>query len=148
MADFGGDLDAFRAEVRGWIAANYPAELKNPAVGREEAMWGGRAFAGSDDPQIVWMRRVAERGWTAPSWPKQYGGGGLPPEQANIVDQELARGGYRPPLASFGLWMLGPVLLEFASDAQKAEHIPKIVKGEIRWCQGYSEPGAGSDLAG
>jgi len=146
MADFGGDLETFRVEVRDWLAANYPAQLKNPAAGREEAMWGGRAFAGSDDPQIVWMKRVAARGWTAPTWPKEYGGGGLSPDKARIVEQELARG-YRPPLVSFGLWMLGPVLLEFASEAQKAEHLPKIIQGEIRWCQGYSEPGAGSDLA-
>ena len=77
MADFGGELDAFRLEVRDWLKANYPAELANPVAGREEAMWGGRAFAGSDDPQIVWMQRVAAKGWTAPAWPTQYGGGGL-----------------------------------------------------------------------
>jgi len=145
MADFGGELDAFRAEARDWLKANYPEELKGPADWNQEAVWGGRAFAHSDDPQIVWMRRVAKRGWTAPAWPTQYGGGGLPPEKARIVEQEIAR--YRSPLASFGLWMLGPVLLEFASEAQKARYIPEIVRGEIRWCQGYSEPGAGSDLA-
>jgi alkylation response protein AidB-like acyl-CoA dehydrogenase len=148
MADFGGELEAFRVEARDWLKANYPEELRNPSAGRPEAMWGGRAFAGSDDPQIVWMQRVAARGWTAPTWPKQYGGGGLTPDQARIVEQELARGGYRPPLVSFGIWMLGPVLLEFANEEQKAEHLPKIIRGEIRWCQGYSEPGAGSDLAG
>src|SRR5690606_16446270 len=109
-----------------------------------EAIWGGRAFAGSDDPQIVWMLRVAERRWTAPTWPVEYGGGGLSPAQARIVEQELAAGGYRTPLASFGVWMLGPVLLEYADEAQRREHLPKIVRGEIRWCQGYSEPGAGS----
>ena len=147
MADFGGDLNAFRTEVQGWLKANYPAELKDPAAGRPEAMWGGRAFAGSDDPQIVWMKRMAARGWTAPMWPKRYGGGGLAHEEARVLEQELARGGYRAPLASFGVWMLGPVLLEFANEAQRSEHIPKIVQGEIRWCQGYSEPGAGSDLA-
>jgi alkylation response protein AidB-like acyl-CoA dehydrogenase len=147
MADFGGDLQAFRVEVRDWLKANYPPELRSPLAGRAEAMWGGRAFEGSDDPQIVWMKRVAERGWTAPTWPAKYGGGGLSPEKARIVEQELARGGYRPPLVSFGIWMLGPVLLEFANEAQKSEQIPKIVRGEIRWCQGYSEPGAGSDLA-
>jgi alkylation response protein AidB-like acyl-CoA dehydrogenase len=144
MADFGGELDAFRTEVRDWLKANYPAELKG-ADGDPEAVWGGRAFAGSNDPQIVWLKRVASRGWTTPSWPKQYGGGGLAPEQARVVEQELAH--YRPALLSFGIWMLGPVLMEFANDAQKAEHLPKIVQGEIRWCQGYSEPGAGSDLA-
>jgi alkylation response protein AidB-like acyl-CoA dehydrogenase len=146
MADFGGELDAFRAEVRDWLKAHYPSELKGAPTGREEAMWGGRAFAGSNEPQIVWMKRIAARGWTAPTWPEKYGGGGLPPEKARIVEQELAR--YRPPLASFGIWMLGPVLLEYANEAQKAEHLPKIIDGAIRWCQGYSEPGAGSDLAG
>jgi alkylation response protein AidB-like acyl-CoA dehydrogenase len=147
MADFGGDLEVFRVEVRDWLKANYPPELRSAHAGRAEAMWGGRAFHGSDDPQIVWMKRVAERGWTAPTWPEKYGGGGLSPEKARIVEREMARGGYRPPLVSFGIWMLGPVLLEFANEAQKSEYIPQIVRGEIRWCQGYSEPGSGSDLA-
>jgi alkylation response protein AidB-like acyl-CoA dehydrogenase len=149
MADFGGaDLDAFRTEVRAWLEANYPAELRDPkAQTNPEAVWGGRAFEGSDDPQAVWMRRAAEQGWTAPAWPKEFGGGGLDAGQARVVEQELAAGRYRPPLLSFGLWMLGPVLLEYANDEQKREHLPKITKGEIRWCQGYSEPGAGSDLA-
>jgi len=145
MADFGGELDAFRLEVRDWLTANYPPELASPLAGREEAMWGGRAFADSDDPQITWMKRVAAKGWTAPTWPTQYGGGGLAPDKARVVAQELNP--YRAPLVSFGIWMLGPVLLEFANDAQKAEHLPKIIQGQIRWCQGYSEPGAGSDLA-
>ena len=147
MADFGGDLEAFRVEVRDWLKANYPPELMDPAAGDPEAIWGGRAFAGSNDPQIVWMKRVASRGWTAPMWPKTYGGAGLTPDQARVVEQELGRGGYRAPLASFGVWMLGPVLLEFANEEQKLQHLPKIIQGEIRWCQGYSEPGAGSDLA-
>ncbi|HEY2483369.1 MAG TPA: acyl-CoA dehydrogenase family protein, partial [Caulobacteraceae bacterium] len=149
MADFGGaDQDAFRTEVRDWLAANYPAELKTAKPAADpEAVWGGRAFTGSDDPQIRWMRALASRGWTAPTWPKAYGGGGLSRDEAKVVEKELAAGGYRPPLMSFGLWMLGPVLLEYASETQKQEHLPKIVGGEIRWCQGYSEPGAGSDLA-
>jgi alkylation response protein AidB-like acyl-CoA dehydrogenase len=149
MADFGADkLEAFRAEVSEWLKANYPAELRDPSVKTDpEAIWGGRPFAGSDDPQIVWMRRVAEEGWTAPTWPKAYGGGGLSAAEARVVEREISLGGYRNPLASFGLWMLGPVLLEFANEEQKSEHLPKIVRGEIRWCQGYSEPGAGSDLA-
>ena len=149
MADFGGsDLETFRAETKAWLAANYPAQLKDPKARIDpEAMWGGRAMAGSDDPQIVWMRRVAQKGWTAPAWPAEYGGGGLAAEKARIVEQEISAGGYRPPLTSFGLWMLGPVLLEYGTEAQKREYLPKIVGGEIRWCQGYSEPGAGSDLA-
>jgi alkylation response protein AidB-like acyl-CoA dehydrogenase len=149
MADFGGtDLDTFRTEVRDWLAQSYPSQLRETGARIDpEAMWGGRAFQGSEDPQILWMRRVAERGWTAPTWPKAYGGGGLRPDQARVLDQELAAGRYRPPLTSFGVWMLGPVLLEYASEAQKREHLPRIIRGEIRWCQGYSEPGAGSDLA-
>jgi len=149
MADFGAtDLDVFRAEVRAWLEANYPAELRNPNAKTDpEAVWGGRAFVDSSDPQSVWMRRAAERGLTAPTWPTEYGGGGLNAAQARLVDQEIAKGRYRPPLLSFGIWMLGPVLLEYGNDEQKREHMPKITRGEIRWCQGYSEPGAGSDLA-
>lgn len=150
MADFGGgDIDAFRDEVKAWLEANYPAELRDPKAKTDpEAMWGGRAFAGSSDPQIVWMQRMAEKGWTAPTWPQAYGGGGLTPAQARVLEQELSAGRYHSPLASFGLWMLGPVLLEYGTEEQKAEYLPKITRGEIRWCQGYSEPGAGSDLAG
>ena len=105
MADFGaGELDAFRAEVKAWLEANYPAELRDPKVKSDpEAMWGGRAFAGSNDPQIVWMRKMAQKGWTAPTWPKEYGGGGLTPQQARVPDQELAAGRYHAPHASFGI---------------------------------------------
>ncbi|MFO1015461.1 MAG: acyl-CoA dehydrogenase family protein [Caulobacteraceae bacterium] len=151
MADFGGaELEAFRGEVRAWLEANYPAELKDPKAKVDpEAIWGGRAFANNTtDPQIKWMRIAGKQGWTAPTWPKEYGGGGLIPAQARIVESEMNRMGLRPPLTSFGIWMLGPVLLEFANEEQKKEHLPKIINGEIRWCQGYSEPGAGSDLAG
>jgi len=90
---------------------------------------------------------MAERGWTAPTWPAEYGGGSLTAEQARILAEELTNIGARPALYSFGVWMLGPVLLEYATEAQKQEHLPKIASGKIRWCQGYSEPGAGSDLA-
>ena len=150
MADFGAtDLDAFRAEVRDWLAANYPAELRDPKRKvDEEAVWGGRRFADSDDPLREWQRRMGAKGWTAPQWPAAYGGGGLSAEQDRVLQQELQKGGYITPLASFGVWMLGPVLLEYASEEQKQRFIPQIVRGEIRWCQGYSEPGAGSDLAG
>ena len=149
MADFGGtELEAFRIEVRDWLAQNYPAELRASKTASDpEAQWGGRPFVGSSDPQIVWMRRMAERGWTAPTWPKEYGGGGLSSAEARVLAQELARIKAHPALMSFGIWMLGPVLLEYANEEQKREHLPKIVRGEIRWCQGYSEPGAGSDLA-
>ena len=149
MADFGADkLETFRTEVADWLKANYPEALRDPKVRSDpEAMWGGRAFAGSADPQIAWMRAMAAKGWTAPTWPKAYGGGGLSKDEARVLEQELAAGHYHSPLASFGVWMLGPVLLEYATEAQKQEHLTKIVAGDIRWCQGYSEPGAGSDLA-
>ena len=149
MADAGAnDLDAFAAEARTWLAENYPAELRAAGARTDsEAPWGGRPFVGSSDPQIVWMRRLAAKGWTAPTWPSVYGGGGLTPQQARALEREISAGRYRAPLLSFGLWMLGPVLLEYASEAQKQEHLPRIAGGEIRWCQGYSEPGAGSDLA-
>ena len=149
MADFGADnLETFRAETRGWLEANYPAELraKNPVV-HDEAVWGGRRFVNDTSPFRRWQAAMGAKGWTAPTWPAEFGGGGLSAEQARVLNQELARGGYMTPLASFGVWMLGPVLLEYANDEQKRRFIPQIVKGEIRWCQGYSEPGAGSDLA-
>jgi len=149
MADFGGpDIETFRAEARDWLSAHYPQALKAAKPESDpEAQWGGRAFAGSDDPQIVWLRAMASKGWTAPTWPRAYGGGGLSADEARALGEELNAGGYRAPLASFGVWMLGPVLLEYATEAQKQAHLPKIIRGEIRWCQGYSEPGAGSDLA-
>jgi len=143
------DLDAFRKETRDWLSANYPAELRDPTVALdEEAVWGGRKYQDSTSPLTVWMNRMAEKGWTAPTWPRELGGGGLSKEEAIVLQQEMSAGGYRIPLASFGLWMLGPVLLEYANEEQKKRFIPQIVRGEIRWCQGYSEPGAGSDLAG
>ena len=149
MADADGtDVETFAAQARTWLAENYPADLRSPnAKADPEAQWGGRPFAGSDDPQIVWMRRMAAKGWTAPTWPAAYGGGGLSSGRARALNRELSAGRDRSPLLSIGVWMLGPVLLEYATEAQKREHLPKIIGGEIRWCQGYSEPGAGSDLA-
>src|SRR5215212_1055718 len=101
------DLEAFRTDVRDWLAANYPPELRGGEADLdEEAIWGGRKYQGSTDPVKVWMNRMAERGWTAPTWPKEYGGGGLSKEEAKVLEQEMARGRYRLPLASFGIWML------------------------------------------
>jgi alkylation response protein AidB-like acyl-CoA dehydrogenase len=146
MADFGGELDAFRAETRAWLEAHCPASMRTP-MPEDEVPWGGRKAEWKHPDSKLWLDRMAERGWTAPTWPKEYGGGGLSSAEARVLGQEMARLRARPPLFSFGLWMLGPVLLEYASEEQKREHLPKIVRGEIRWCQGYSEPGAGSDLA-
>jgi len=114
---------------------------------QEEIVWGGRSATFANPDSEIWLQRMAEKGWTCPSWPAEYGGGGLDKDQAIVLSEELARVNARPALTSFGISMLGPVLLEYGNHAQKLEHIPKIVRGEIRWCQGYSEPGSGSDLA-
>jgi alkylation response protein AidB-like acyl-CoA dehydrogenase len=140
------DLQAFRSEVREWLAANCPPEMRTPMPERE-TVWGGRREAFVNPVSRVWLERMAERGWTCPTWPREYGGGGLTAEENRVLQEELRRINARSPLGSFGIWMLGPALLEFASHEQKLEHLPKIVRGEIRWCQGYSEPGSGSDLA-
>ncbi len=91
---------------------------------------------------------MAARGWTAPEWPSEYGGGGLSQQEHKVLREEMARINARPPLSSFGIWMIGPAILKFGSEELKRQHLPPIIRGEIRWCQGYSEPGAGSDLAG
>jgi alkylation response protein AidB-like acyl-CoA dehydrogenase len=141
------DPETFRAETRAWLEANCPPSMRGEMSGEEEAVWGGRKFEFRNPEAKLWLERMGARGWTAPTWPKEYGGGGLSREEAKILEREMARIGARPALLSFGIWMLGPVLLEYANEEQKREHLPKIVRGEIRWCQGYSEPGAGSDLA-
>ncbi|HRE43629.1 MAG TPA: acyl-CoA dehydrogenase family protein [Terricaulis sp.] len=141
-------METFRSETRAWLEANCPETMRTPLSGEEDYVWGGKTFKFKHPDQKLWLDRMAEKGWTAPMWPKAYGGGGLSNAENAVLAQEMKRINARPPLFSFGLWMLGPVLLEYASEEQKLEHLPKIVRGEIRWCQGYSEPGAGSDLAG
>ncbi|MDZ4380139.1 MAG: acyl-CoA dehydrogenase family protein [Parvibaculum sp.] len=140
-------LDKFRQEIKAWLEENCPPSMRTP-MPEEETVWGGRNARFTNPDAKLWLDRMAARGWTAPTWPKEYGGGGLTRDENLVLQQELRRIKARPPLSSFGLWMLGPALLEFANEEQKKEHLPKIVRGEIRWCQGYSEPGAGSDLAG
>ena len=141
------DLQAFRAETRAWLTANCPPEMREPVRTEEDVCWGGRNAQYQSPAQKLWLDRMAERGWTAPSWPSAYGGGGLSTAEAKVLREEMAALNCRPPLSSFGLWMLGPALLKFGTEVQKQEHLPSIVRGEIRWCQGYSEPNAGSDLA-
>jgi alkylation response protein AidB-like acyl-CoA dehydrogenase len=115
-------------------------------TGEDEVPWGGREGVENRDAEL-WLERMGAKGWTVPTWPVEYGGGGLSADEAKILQEELRRIHARPALVSFGISMLGPVLLEFANEEQKKQHLPKIARGEIRWCQGYSEPGAGSDLA-
>lgn len=141
------DLDAFRAETRAWLEANCPAECRGPVASDEDRVWGGRNAVFPTPAHKVWLERMGAKGWTAPEWPAEYGGGGLSREQAKVLGSEMRRIDAQPPLASFGVWMLGPALLAFGTEEQKQRFLPEIVRGEIRWCQGYSEPGAGSDLA-
>ncbi len=138
---------AFRAETRAWLEAQCPPSMRTP-VPEDEVVWGGRNARFKNPDSRLWLERMAAKGWTVPTWPKEYGGGGLSAAEARILEEEMRRLDCRSPLQSFGIWMLGPVLLECGTEAQKATHLPKIARGEIRWCQGYSEPEAGSDLAG
>jgi alkylation response protein AidB-like acyl-CoA dehydrogenase len=145
--DAPSDLETFRQEVRDWLEENCPQSMRTPQP-EDEVVWGGRREKFKNPDSKVWLERMAERGWTAPHWPKEYGGGGLDREQVKVLNQELSRIKARIPLHSFGLWMFGPALLEFGNEEQKKRFIPDIIHGRTRWCQGYSEPGAGSDLAG
>ncbi len=140
-------LEEFRVETRKWLEENCPPSMRTP-MPDDEVVWGGRNAVFKNPDSKVWLDRMGEKGWTSPQWPKEYGGGGLNREEARVLEQELRRIKARPPLFSFGLWMFGPALLEFGNHEQKLRFIPDILKGKIRWCQGYSEPGAGSDLAG
>lgn len=145
---FVSELDQFRAETRQWLEQNCPQSMRTPPKSFEDLYPGGRNPEVRHPDKPLWCERMAERGWTVPHWPKEYGGGGLSAQEVKVLREEMNRIGARSPLESFGISMLGPALLKFGSEEQKQEHLPKIVRGEIRWCQGYSEPGAGSDLAG
>lgn len=140
------DLEAFRLETRQWLEAHCPPSMRTP-VTMEEQVWGGRNIRFISDDQRQWFEAMRDKGWFCPDWPVEYGGGGLTPEQHAILKQEMKQLGCRPPQVNLGVWMVGPVILEFGTEEQKREHLPPIARGEIRWCQGYSEPGAGSDLA-
>src|SRR5438046_2395958 len=141
------DPESFREETRRWLVANAPASMYTPPQSPDEICWGGRKARYPNDVKR-WLDMMAERGWTAPTWPRAYGGGGLSKTEAKVLAEEMAKLRLRPPLTGFGLSMIGPLLLQEGSEELRREHLPPIVRGEIRWCQGYSEPGAGSDLAG
>ncbi len=141
------DIESFRKETRAWLETNCPSEMRQPAKSEDDTCWGGRRWKFQSDAQRLWLERMASKGWTVPEWPREYGGGGLSRDEAKVLRQEMRALGCRSPLDSFGIWMLGPALLKYGSEEQKREHLPKIARGEIRWCQGYSEPGSGSDLA-
>ena len=137
------NLEAFREETRDWLEDNVPQSMRLGAVHFEDAYELYRT-----DDAMLWRERAAVRGWTAPTWPTQYGGGGLDAEQYRVLGEEMARIKALPAETGMGLAMIGPTILEMGTEEQRQRHIPKIVTGEAQWCQGYSEPGAGSDLAG
>jgi acyl-CoA dehydrogenase len=142
------DLETFRSDTRAWLEANCPPEMRTPMRSEDDACWGGRHFKFQSEAQEQWLRVMGEKGWTVPDWPAAYGGGGLSPAETKILKEEMKAIGARNPLSSFGISMLGPALLKYGTEEQKKRFLPEIARGEIRWCQGYSEPGAGSDLAG
>ena len=128
---------AFRDEVRGWLNANLPQELRDKVANYDEL---------TREDLLRWHRILAKKGWVAPAWPKEWGGTAWNVVQRYIFEEELGYVG-SPPLIPFGLSMCGPVLLRFGTEAQKQRFLPRIYNGDDFWCQGYSEPGSGSDLA-
>jgi alkylation response protein AidB-like acyl-CoA dehydrogenase len=135
--------DDFQTQARAWLALNFPPALAGDAARQSAAVMG--AEPGAD--AALWTTRMGQKGWGTPTWPTAYGGGGLTPAQARILREEMGRIGAVNPIGGMGVMMFGPTLLEVGTEAQKRQHIPPIVRGEKRWCQGYSEPGSGSDLA-
>ena len=128
---------AFRDEVRAWLDANVPAELRRKVLEHEEL---------TKDDLVGWHRILADKGWIAPAWPLDWGGTDWTPVQRYLFEEECAYAG-APPIVPFGVAMCAPVLLQFGTDAQKRRFLPRIYRADDFWCQGYSEPGAGSDLA-
>ncbi len=140
-------LETFREETRTWLEENCPESMRTPMPADEVPHPGVNATFKNPDTK-VWLDRCAEKGFTVPHWPKEYGGGGLSMDEVKVLNEEMRRINARTPLfGGMGTSMIGPALLEFGTEEQKIEHIGKICRGEIWWCQGYSEPNAGSDLA-
>ncbi len=140
-ANIDNDLESFRAEARAWIDANFPKSLKG-----KDALSFMEGFGSKEPDFLAWKKAMGEKGWGIATWPKPWGGG-LSKAQGRVLTQELARAGAFNPIGGMGVAMFGPTLLEYGNEAQKNKHMPGIQTGTVRWCQGYSEPGAGSDLA-
>src|SRR5688572_32663800 len=136
----------FIHRVRSFLDEAAPASLHGGQLGLDDHNWGGRSATWSSDDMRTWQLRMAERGWTAPTWPEEYGGAGWSDEQAKVLRSELKRRGLPPPLMGIGLTVSGPAILRYGSEEQKRRHLPPTARGEVRWCQGFSEPEAGSDL--
>jgi alkylation response protein AidB-like acyl-CoA dehydrogenase len=143
MGDRSNSIDAFRAEVKGWLSENFPKALAFDFVAQLAKLQA--------QPESVeatsWRKLLGAKGWGVPTWPREVGGGGLSRQQAAVLAEEMAKVGARNPIGGMGVAFFGPTLLEYGSDALKKQHFPGIVNGDVWWCQGYSEPGAGSDLA-
>ena len=139
-------IEDFRRETRAWLEANCPPSMRSP-MPEGEVVWGGRTVEFRTEDQRLWFERMRDKGWFCPDWPAEYGGGGLSAEHNAVLESEMRRLRCRPPQLNLGIWMLGPVVLEFGTEEQKRELLPPMARGEIRWCQGFSEPNAGSDLA-
>jgi len=135
-------IENFRAETRAWLSENCPESMRDRPVHFEDAF----DIYNTDDAR-AWRDACAAKGWTAPLWPKEYGGAQMSADEYRVFQEEMAAIKALPPETGMGLAMIGPTLLEFGTEAQKQEHLPKIATGQVRWCQGYSEPGSGSDLA-
>ena len=141
------DLTSFRMEARKWLEDNCPLSMREKLTDPKQLFWGGRKGEFYNEEQKDWFERMLKKKWIVPYWETKYGGGGLTPTQNNILNQEMTRLGCRKPHINFGITMLGPAMLKFASEEQKLHYLPQITEGKIRWVQGYSEPNAGSDLA-
>lgn len=139
-------LETFRQETRSWLEENCPHSLRTPTP-EGELIWGGSQVEFTTEDQRLWFERMRDKGWFCPGWPKEYGGGGLSPEELSIVEKEMRRLRCRPPQINLGIWMLGPVVLAHGTEEQKKRLLTPMTRGEVRWCQGFSEPNAGSDLA-
>jgi alkylation response protein AidB-like acyl-CoA dehydrogenase len=144
VSDLDDSRDDFRDEIRAWLEANCPPSRRRASDGETPAAWGTPEWHSEGE---TWREKFCGRGWSTPTWPAEYGGGGLSKAEAQVLAEELGRIGANSPVGGFGIAMLGPVLLEFGNDDQKRRFLPDIINGNIVWCQGYSEPGAGSDLA-
>lgn len=145
MADFGADveLETFRGQARAWLDANFPKSLSDKG-----GMMAAEGAQSGDTDLKAWRSAIGEKGWATPTWPTEYGGGGLTPQQARVLGQEMAKiGAFNPLTFGMGITMIGPTIMDYGTAEQKAKHLPLIIKGEVQWCVGYSEPGAGSDLA-
>jgi alkylation response protein AidB-like acyl-CoA dehydrogenase len=146
MAKASENLDSFRSEARSWLETNFPRSL----VGRASEYMVVEGEVRIEGDALAWRQALASKGWGTPTWPREYGGGGLSQLEARVLQEEMSSVGAFNPiplLAGMGVTMVGPTILEYGTEDQKQRHLPGIASGEIRWCLGYSEPNAGSDLA-